>query len=328
MKSAYNRIVTLRGPLASLLLALLSIVSVPALAKAGEFPEDFKSLYVFGDSLNDPGNASAITTGTFPPPSFYPVARFSNGPVAAEYLAGLMEVPSSAFYANPQGTNFAVGGATTGSLNYNFAIKSPSYLYLFPKLGASGIKEQIQDALASGSFNPEKTLFLVSGGANDIFLSLAQNPTGLGSALAEALQNQIANISLLASRGARYFVVPNIPNIGATPEFSAYPPLAGLLAAVISGYNSALLSAMAQLETQLGKHVQIKVFDSYSLLNAVIQAPANFGFENVTTSCLSDSVTQPSIWPACTGYAFYDGVHPTTAAHGLFAEKIFEMLDD
>ena len=84
--------------------ALSLLLMVPALAGAASF----KALYVFGDSLSDPGNAAAMSASLFPPSSQGYAERFSNGPVAAEYLAAFMGVPGGP--AESGGTNFAVGG--------------------------------------------------------------------------------------------------------------------------------------------------------------------------------------------------------------------------
>ncbi len=69
---------------------------VPFLASAAlAAPPNYSAMYVFGDSLSDTGNVFAATTAQkmVPaiPPSAKPYAtywqgRFSNGPVAVEYL--------------------------------------------------------------------------------------------------------------------------------------------------------------------------------------------------------------------------------------------------
>ena len=69
----------------------------------------YSSMFVFGDSLSDGGNAFLRTGGLYPPPPY--AQRISNGPVAVEYLATMLGVPLTPSLAG--GTNCAVGGAAT-----------------------------------------------------------------------------------------------------------------------------------------------------------------------------------------------------------------------
>ena len=81
----------------------------------------FSSLYTFGDSLSDIGSSPSAVTSIYKllgdncdpshPCGPYFHGRFSNGPVATEYLAG------SLFPGGVNSTNFrsySVGGATSG----------------------------------------------------------------------------------------------------------------------------------------------------------------------------------------------------------------------
>src|SRR6478735_5742525 len=89
----------------SLVASAFVLSLIPAVASAGPIT----SLYVFGDSLSDDGNAFLLTGG-FPPAPY--AQRASNGPVAVERLAfdlGLTLAPAAL-----GGTNYAVVGATTG----------------------------------------------------------------------------------------------------------------------------------------------------------------------------------------------------------------------
>ena len=224
-------------------LGLLSLIA-PAVAGAAAF----KALYAFGDSLTDAGNAADLSGDRFPPsPPYGPYARrFSNGPVAAEYLAHLMEVPAAP--ATSGGTNFAVGGATTGTENYNFEVASPFPLPVV--FETTGIQAQIAGVLAVGpAFHPAKTLFIVWGGPNDVFLALATDPTHVAQAVAQAVENLVIDVALLAQAGGRYFLVPNMADLGATPFGASLGPVgqAGLTA-LSQGLNAALTSAMADLE--------------------------------------------------------------------------------
>ena len=96
-----------------LLTAVLVSASSPASAAS------ISALYVFGDSLSDNGNLSAIADASVPGPGPtipappYALGRASNGPLAVEYLAQFLGLAPLLPVA-VGGTNFAVIGAATG----------------------------------------------------------------------------------------------------------------------------------------------------------------------------------------------------------------------
>jgi phospholipase/lecithinase/hemolysin len=285
---------------AGLVLALL--LMAPTLAGAASF----QALYVFGDSLSDPGNAAAMSGNQFPPSP----GRFSNGPVAAEYLAALMGVPGGP--AESGGTNFAVGGATTGTENYNFEVGSPLPLPI--EFEMTGVAAQIANALAGPAFNPSRTLFLVWAGPNDIFLGLETDPSEMRAVIAQAVANLASDVEALAGAGARYILVPNMADLGATPfAASKGPDFQAFLSDVTEAFNAALASAMSALERRLHGRVRIAVFDTFAMQRLIVQRPRLFGFTDTTSYCLA----HPDAFPACKGFVFFDEVHATTAAHRI-----------
>jgi phospholipase/lecithinase/hemolysin len=282
---------------ASLVLAVLLLA--PALAGA----TSFKALYVFGDSLSDSGNAATSSPDFVPSPPY--AGRFSNGPVAAEYLAGLMGVPGGPSLAG--GTNFAMGGATTGTENYNYEASFP--LPLPDVFAMTGMEVQIADALDPPAFNPSRTLFLVWGGPNDIFLALATG-TNPFAVIPQAVANLASHVEALAHAGARYILVPNMGDLGATP-FGA--PQGRFFTQVTQDFNAALESSMADLERRRPGHVRISIFDTFAVQRQIMERPRLFGFTDTTSTCIAD----PTGPPACKGYLFFDPVHPTTAGHRI-----------
>ena len=77
---------------------------------------NFDKVYVFGDSLSDTGNVLTFTGGQFPTSPYAP-GRFSNGDIWIDYLTGQLNLtvdPFATDMAADDGTNFAVGGATSG----------------------------------------------------------------------------------------------------------------------------------------------------------------------------------------------------------------------
>lgn len=308
---------------------------VAAAAQAAFIPNQ---VYVFGDSLSDGGRAAGLTGAAFPPSPPY-ANRFSNGPVAVEWMAQAFGLTLTPFLpATPSGTNFAVGGAMTGPYtvnlpgvplpvtNSNFnAITGqgslpPAFVPGSPlaPISNTGIPNQIQSFLSgSPSFDPASTLFVVWGGANDFFLAQALGQTDPTAAIA----NLAGTVAQLAAAGGEHFFVPGLGDLSLTPAFlssiaNLTPQQQAFLTAQLRtqvlGFNAALAATMDNLEPALG--IEIVSFDVFALLHSVLPL-----FANVTQPCLSqDPVTAaPVICSDPNSFLFWDGVHPTTAAHRI-----------
>jgi outer membrane lipase/esterase len=293
--------------LRSLALAAALGLSLPAAA-------DWNELVVFGDSLSDTGNFQTLTSGLFPSAAFgYAPGRFSNGPVAVEYLAAWLNLPLD---------NHAVGGARTGtpvgggSDNYvedtSQGALLASLLQQAPGwLNGTGVSAQVGDYVAGGGGGADK-LYFIWGGPNDYFLPASlTTPATVGNAVGNL---QTAITSLYAT-GARDFLIPNMPDLGLTPSFVEEGPLAAALASSVSAaHNSALALMLEQLDLNLAD-ARFRTVDVSGLLNAVALDPGQYGFTNIDTPCqtLAGCPANPA------GYLFWDDVHITTAGHQAVA---------
>ncbi|MDX1252740.1 MAG: PEP-CTERM sorting domain-containing protein [Gammaproteobacteria bacterium] len=272
------------------ILGLLLLFSSPF---ASALP--YNSLYVFGDSLSDNGNAYLLTGGLIPPSPPY-AQRFSNGPVAVEHLAAAFGIGLAPSLAG--GTNYAVGGAATGTASF------------IPPLNGTGISTQIGTFTAAPPvFDPARSLFVVWGGPNDFFL----NPTT--ASIAPAVTNLANAITALAAIGAEHILVPNMPDLGTTP-FGLSLGTAGSagLTALSLGFNEGLAQMLGTLDTALA--ADIIPFDIFSLLAEVRLNSSAYGFSNVSEQCLGN--------PACTDpdtFLFWDGVHPTARGHAILGAR-------
>lgn len=304
--------------MARLLLMLAALLSLfPASAGAA-----YSSLVVFGDSLSDNGNAFALSGGIWPPSPPY-ARQFSNGQVAAQRLAadlGLGLAPSI-----QGGTDYAVGGATTGIGNYNFEVQSP-----FPlpaTLASTGVLTQV-GAFAAGhsAVDPGKSLFMVWGGPNDFFLALDRQ-SDIPAAIGSAVTNLVTAAGQLAGLGARHILVPGMPDLAATPFGLALAPAdRAALGALSAGFNSALAQGLVALAASPDLHVV--GFDTAALLQAVQARPGDFGFSNVTDPCFDptrpDSLS--NVAGGCQGYLFFDAVHLTAAGHAIIGDRFFDAV--
>jgi cholinesterase len=147
----------------------------------------YDELIVIGDGLSDTGNAG----------------RFSNGPVWVEYLA--QDAGAAVEPARLGGTNLAVGGARTHG-------------------HGSSLREQTDFFLSkwSGPAANVRSLFIVYGGAND--LRAAVHADDRQNLVPDAVRELGGIITDLVRAGATELLVPNLPDIGRTPEARRYGP--------------------------------------------------------------------------------------------------------
>lgn len=302
----------LRKP--SLILALSLLLASPVQAA-------YSALHVFGDSLSDNGNAYALSGGIWPASPPY-AEQFSDGPTAAEYLAGQLGVGLAPSVAG--GTNYAVGGAMTGTLNYNYLVESP--FTLPAALQYTGVLSQAASfASGSPSFDPARSLFMLWAAPNDFFYALSTGGD-LVAAAATAVTNLISTVGLLASRGATDFLIPNMPNLAQTPfGLSLDDTSRAGLDSLSRGFNAALAQVIdatrAGLIASIPGGLDLVEFDTAGFLDGVIASPTAYGFTDVTSTCVG-------LTSGCEGYLFFDAVHPTTAAHQLLASRFYAAVPE
>ena len=266
----------------------------------GRIPRQlFSQMFAFGDSLVDDGNIFALTQGAVPPSPPYFNGRFSNGPVWVEYLAPTLGLSSNSV------NNFALGGSTTGTVNSGNIPGVPPL---------PGLQQQIDGFTAANSTADPNALYVVYAGANDYL--------GLGiTDVTSVVNNLTTAITKLAAVGARNFMVPNLPNLGALPGPASQGPLVQQGLGLISNAHSINLAvSLAALEQN--PNINIIPVDVFNLFNSAIANPAAFGFTNVTNNIVPGAGVNPTVAgftipPGINPnqYLFWDLVHPTTSAH-------------
>jgi outer membrane lipase/esterase len=280
-------------------LAAVALASLPA----GASP--YTSMVVFGDSLSDSGNDAVvlgtapqtITGNTYIPNHPYGLGIFSNGPVWASDVASALGVTLQPSLAG--GTNFAFGGATTGTpgpgpggFPFSLVVQANQYL-----------------ALTGGVASPN-ALYVVEGGGNDARAALPAIAGGTATIMSTALA-YVANIDTIVHElqlaGAQHIIVWDTPNLALAPAVAG-GPVAGLATALVQGMNSLLT-------TNLAGDTGVSIFDIYGLGTTIAANPGAFGLVNVTDACGAPS---NACDPATAEY--WDGIHPTAAAHMLIAD--------
>lgn len=274
-------------------LAVLAVIGFAAMNILAGSP--FSRIVVLGDSLSDTGNFYVLSGGSPASPP-YAAGRFSNGPLWVEYLAEDLGMQIAA------GDNYAVGGATTGTLNSNNA---PGETY-------PGLQQQLASLLAAhpNGLDPD-ALYTLWIGANDFFVALAGPPTpqAIAAMIGAGVGNTAAAIQTLWAAGARHIMVVNIPDLGLTP-FALGSGMAPVITGISATYNQYLAGALAQLE-QAG--IALIEVDSFATLQAMVNDPAQYGFANVIAPALYVPGSDPD------QFLFWDPVHPTTVGHEVLA---------
>ena len=267
-----------RKPAFLLTLIAATILALTSFASAAPF----SNIFVYGDSLSDLGNIYTVSGHTIPMSPPYYMGRFSNGPLAVEYLANYVHAPL---------TSFAWGGATTGIGDSGDGGTQTS----LGIHGLPGMLLQVQGSLSSVAPFAPTSLFVVWGGPDDFITN---------GSVAVGVADILTIVGALQSVGATHILVPGMPDMGLTPAY----------------YGNASATAFSfafdqALQASLPKGVTY--FDTFGFMHLVVSNPGAFGFTDVTDPCLV-GIT-PCANP--NQYLFWDDLHPTTAADSLLAAQ-------
>ncbi len=295
------------GLAAAVLGAGLSILSASTALAQGRF-------VTFGDSLSDPGNLYIATSGTKPPSPPYWNGHFSNGLTWIEQITG---TPVNFFQPinNSAATNYAFGGSRTDT-----------------SASPPGVLAQIATYVArGGTFSPQDRVTLW-GGANNIFQELDRATTGgtvtpatITAVSTAAAADMGAAARAAAAAGAKQFIVLNLPDLGKSPAFLNTAGQSGATLASLT-FNAALNEQIAAVKAA-NPGLNIILVNAADLFSQVSANPAAFGFANASQACLSVASCVAATQAAQNAYAFFDGVHPTTAGHALVAAVVNAYLN-
>ncbi len=271
-------------------IAFAAALALPSLACAA----NFSTYYVFGDSLVDAGNVSIATGGTTPNPALgYFQGRFTNGYDYTDLLSiATFGTPTRASLAG--GNNFAWGGARV-------VANADVIPDLALQLGAYAAR-----ALNVGD---PTALYVLNFGGNDVF---ALNSGDIGALTPEQYKTQVVtqyadSVRYLNSLGAKNILITGIPN--------ATDPIGVAL-------EARLQSALDALTPQLSQGTNVYRYSYINFFNRVATDPGSLGLPplRTDTTCLRTQTPGPNI--DCTGFFYFDDVHPTAAVQAAAARDI------
>lgn len=295
----------------------LAVALAVAVLPAAAHDQPFSDTVFFGDSLTDagyfrpllPANVRAVT------------GQFTTNPglVWAQWLADHYGTSATPNGNGQTGDNYAAGGSrngvdTVGALGFTPSLATQAARYL----------------AANGGRADADALYTVWGGANDLFAATA-SPANAQAIIGGAVAAQVGIIGNLQAAGARYVLVPNIPDLGLTPSFRAQGPVAaGQGTALATAYNQALYSTLA------GNGLSVIPVDTFAFLREVAADPGQFGITNVTGTACMPQITAQSLTCNPTSlvspdapqtYLFADGVHPASGAHVAVADLAIAAIE-
>lgn len=288
----------------------LAAFGLTSTALAQPAARSYSSYFFFGDSLTDNGNTFALTGS---PPAPYFNGRVSNGITYAEYLRSGLAAHATAAPTVKTNLNFAFAGATAaaGSAVPNLGLQ----LGLYQLRGITAVPTD---------------LFVVLAGANDLLNTIAnpatQNAPGVTASAINASTAVANSVQSLAVLGARNILVLNLPDISKTARFvtGSGAPAASLAQTGSYAFNGDIKTRLAGLTLPAGTNVTL--FDLGALFQGILANPARFGFTNTTQEYLGILLAGGSPGDV-NNFVFWDGIHPTTKAHSIFAQVLTEVLN-
>jgi len=277
------------------LLTLLGLCLAAALfgrVDAGETDKPFDEIIVFGASMSDNGNAYILTDGQYAGAPNY-LGRFCNGPVWVEKLAQNLgfgtpteEEPLPA-PSEAGGTNYAVGGASTGDS--------------ISRQGAPGMGVQIDYFFEDGHTLDGDELIVVQGGGNE-------------SSAIVAAKNVIGHVDRLAAAGGKHILVNNHFRSSQAPAVKGD----GGADQYVETYGKLLAEGLDAIESKYD--VTIYRFDMLGLTDDMIANPEDYGLTNITDPLRASTDGDPN------EYMWWDQHHFTTKIHGYFADEAAALI--
>jgi phospholipase/lecithinase/hemolysin len=310
---------------AGLCACLVGVMGAATAAKA------YDAEYVFGDSLSDNGNAAELGGAAYPdPPSYH--NSYTNGPVAVAVLAKSLGLPAlePSLWANnftdenniyppgfTPGTNYAFAGATANLVGYQ------GFDWNLP--------QQVAAYTAHVSNIADKSaLYVIMIGGNDVIDAVTSNPPLTDAYLTTGVDSEVAQITTLATDGARNFLIVNVPNVGLIPLLSGTPG-AALATDYSQFYDATLQTQLHDLALPAG--AALNEFNLYDYNENILANPLAYGFTNTTQPCFSDAPGTADSTTGCSlanvnNFIYWNDVHPSGHLQALWAQGMQQAIPE
>ncbi|XP_002534584.2 GDSL esterase/lipase 1 isoform X2 [Ricinus communis] len=316
-----------------------------------------KALFVFGDSLFDPGNNQYLngttdegTSATSWPygQTFFnrPTGRLSDGRIVPDFIAQFAKLPilppylESGDHRLTDGANFASAGAGVLAGTHPGTIHIRMQLEYFKNLKMS-LRQQLGDAEAEKTLR--RAVYLFSIGGNDYFSFYSSNPDANESDQRAYVEMVTGNLTVVLKEvynlGARKIAFQNAGPLGSVPVMKSMHPEVGSgcaeePSALARLHNDYLAISLKNLESQL-PGFKYAIFDYYNSLGDRVNDPSKYGFKEGKVACCGSGTFRGTgcgrrdgneTYELCSKpseYVWFDGAHTTEMANRQLAELLW-----
>ncbi|TXG68204.1 hypothetical protein EZV62_003139 [Acer yangbiense] len=259
-----------------------------------------KALFVFGDSLFDPGNNKylndsklkvAATMLPYGETYFkHPTGRLSDGRTVPDLIAQFAKLPILPPYLQPgthrftDGANFASAGAGVLSETHPGTIQLRLQLSYFKAVKES-LKQKLGDEKAKNVLNDAVYLFSIGG--NDYFSFYQTYPNASQYYKGKFVKMVIANLTSVLKEiydlGGRKIAIQNAGPLGCLPAMKTFDSKLGSACAeepssLARLHNRYLSIVLNKLESHL-PGFKYSIFDYYNALGDRVNNPSKYGRE-------------------------------------------------
>ncbi|XP_006656957.1 GDSL esterase/lipase EXL1-like [Oryza brachyantha] len=336
--------------------ALVAGLAPPCGAQA-QVKSRFKAIFMFGDSIVDPGNNNGKLTearADFPPygqdfPGGVASGRFSNGKVPGDMLAsklGIKELLPAYKNQNLElndlltGVSFASGGSGYDPLTSipSTAISSSGQLDLF-----SDYKQKLASLIGEEAMTRviSEAVFFTVMGANDLLnnyfiLPVRRHQYDVPGYVDFLASNAVNFLLRMNEMGAKMIGFVGVPPLGCCPSQRTGPsrecePMRNQASEL---FNARMKQEIDRLnaERNIIDGSRFLYIDIYYNLLDIIQRPAYYGFKDTSDGCCGNTVLNAAIFikyhsacPNVYDYIFWDSFHPSEKAYNIVVDKLIHQ---
>eukprot|EP00984_Skeletonema_dohrnii_P001015 scaffold321_cov110-Skeletonema_dohrnii-CCMP3373.AAC.7 len=290
-----------------------------------KFTSPFTDLAVFGDSFSDVGNIHNVSNDTQPGVWSYN-GRYSDGRVWEEYLLQFFDLPDRMTPSTEGGLNHAFGGATADN----------SYIDAFSTYlndNVPSVKDQVTEYIDNqkGDLSPDR-LHVIYVGYNDYWWYVYRNYTtsdgqdlNFTRVYTNVATSIVQQVDALYQKGARQFLIGNVPNMSSWAEASLQPQdVLDSYDVLVRGHNEVLSRLVADFESSHDDAI-IYEQDNFGAFECLDSNKDFVGINNIKDPC---HPTQDDSCESIFSYKFWDYYHPTTHAHHVASTFAIQSIHD